>query len=80
MNSMEQKMWDRLLEEKAELVAEVKRLREEQKQIHDLLAEVLPPKSGFPQAGVLLWGLESELKRVVGEIAIILGMAEREEE
>tara|TARA_R100000353_G_scaffold52727_3_gene42057 strand:+ start:1357 stop:1548 length:192 start_codon:yes stop_codon:yes gene_type:complete len=28
MNSLEQKMWDRLLEEKAELVAEVKQLRE----------------------------------------------------
>ena len=28
MNSMEQKMWDRLLEEKNELVTEVKRLRE----------------------------------------------------
>ena len=28
MNSMEQKMWDRLLEEKAELVAEVKQLRD----------------------------------------------------
>jgi hypothetical protein len=60
--------------------AEIKQLREEQKQIHDLLAEVLPPKNGFPQAGVLLWGLESELKRVVGKIAIIMGMAEREEE
>ena len=80
MNSMEQKMWDRLLEEKAELVAEVKQLREERKQFYDLLAEVLPPKSGFPQAGVLLWGLESELKRVTGKMAVILGMVEREEE
>tara|TARA_R100001510_G_C7648806_1_gene206177 strand:+ start:206 stop:499 length:294 start_codon:yes stop_codon:yes gene_type:complete len=62
------------------LLAEVKQLREERKQFHDLLAEVLPPKSGFPQAGVLLWGLESELKRVTGKMAVILGMAECEEE
>ena len=62
------------------LLEAYKRLREQQKQIHELLAEVLPPKSGFPQGGVLLWGLESELKRVVSEVAIILGMAEREEE
>ena len=60
--------------------AEVKQLREEQKQFHDLLAEVLPRKDGTPHMGVTLWGLESELKRVVSEIAIILGMAEREEE
>ena len=33
MNSMEQGMWDRLLEEKAELVAEVKQLREEVKRL-----------------------------------------------
>lgn len=59
---------------------EVIRLREEQKQIRELLAEVLPPKSAFPQAGVLLWGLESELKRVTGKMAIILGMVESEEE
>ena len=63
-----------------ELLTEVKRLREEQKQIHDLLAEVLPRKDGVPHMGTVLWGLESELKRAVGEIAIILGMAEREEE
>ena len=62
------------------LLEAYKQLREQQKQIHELLAEVLPPKSGFPQGGVLLWGLESELKRVVSEVAIILGMAEREEE
>ena len=59
---------------------ELLELREEQKQIHDLLAEVLPRKDGLPHMGTVLWGLESELKRVVGEIAIILGMAEREEE
>ena len=59
---------------------EVIRLREEQKQIRELLAEVLPPKSAFPQAGVLLWGLESELKRVTGKMAVILGMVESEEE
>lgn len=29
MNRLEQKLWDGLLEEKAELVAEVKRLRED---------------------------------------------------
>ena len=59
---------------------EVIRLREEQKQIHDLLAEVLPRKDGVPHMGTVLWGLESELKRVVGEIAIILGTTEGEEE
>ena len=59
---------------------EVIRLREEQKQIRELLAEVLPPKSAFPQAGVLLWGLESELKRVTGKMAVILGMVGSEEE
>lgn len=69
-----------LLGENDELVAEIKQLRDEQKHIHDLLAEVLPRKDGTPHMGVTLWGLESELKRVVGEIAIILGMAEREEE
>ena len=55
-------------------------LLEAYKQIHDLLAEVLPRKDGVPHFGVTLWGLESELKRVVSEIAIIMGMAEREEE
>jgi len=35
MNSMEQKMWDRLLEEKAELVAEIKQLREVVKVVED---------------------------------------------
>ena len=80
MNSLEQKMWDRLLEEKAELVAEVKRLREEQKQMRELLAEVLPRKDGLPHMATVLWGLESELKRVVTEVAIILGMLEDEEE
>jgi len=68
------------LENMADLLAEVKRLREEQKQIHDLLTEVLPRKDGTPHMRVTLWGLESELKRVVSEIAIILGMVESEEE
>ena len=40
MNSMEQKMWDRLLEEKAELVAEVKQLREENQRLLDYLVQV----------------------------------------
>jgi len=62
------------------LIEEVKRLREQQKQIHDLFAEVLPRKDGLPQMGVMLWGVESELKRVVSKVAILLGMAESEEE
>ena len=77
---MIQNEWKRTRTELFELREEVVRLREERKQFHDLLAEVLPPKSGFPQAGVLLWGLESELKRVTGKMAVILGMVEREEE
>ena len=36
MNNMEQKMWDRLLEEKFELVAEVKQLREKVKKLSGL--------------------------------------------
>ena len=64
----------------ADLLAEVKRLREERKQIRELLAEVLPRKDGVPHMGTILWGLESELKSTTSEIAIILGMAEREEE
>ena len=70
----------RLIADAPKLLAEVKRLREQQKQIHDLLAKVLPRKDGMPQMGVMLWGIESELKRVVGKVAIILGMAESEEE
>ena len=62
------------------LLAEVLRLREQQKQIHDLLAEVLPRKDGVPHLGTALWGLESELKRVTDKMAVILGMAECEEE
>tara|TARA_R110001592_G_scaffold48007_1_gene151620 strand:- start:4751 stop:5065 length:315 start_codon:yes stop_codon:yes gene_type:complete len=62
------------------LLEEVKRLREERKQIRELLAEVLPRKDGVPHMGTILWGLESELKSTTSEIAIILGMAEREEE
>ena len=77
---MIQNEWKRTRTELFELREEVVRLREERKQFHDLLAEVLPPKSGFPQAGVLLWGLESELKRVTGKMGVILGMVEREEE
>ncbi len=64
----------------AQLIADAPLLLEAYKQIHDLLAEVLPRKDGVPHFGVTLWGLESELKRVVSEIAIIMGMAEREEE
>ncbi len=62
------------------LLAEVKRLREQRKQIRELLAKVLPRKDGLPHMGTILWGLESELKSTTSEIAIILGMAEREEE
>jgi len=63
-----------------QLIADAPLLLEAYKQIHDLLAEVLPRKDGVPHFGTALWGLESELKRVVNEIAIIMGMAEREEE
>jgi hypothetical protein len=62
------------------LLEEVKRLREQRKQIRELLAKVLPRKDGLPHMGTILWGLESELKSTTSEIAIILGMAEREEE
>ncbi len=70
----------RLIADAPLLLAEVQRLREERKQIRELLAEVLPRKDGVPHMGTILWGLESELKSTTSEIAIILGMAEREEE
>ena len=79
-NIDEMQMNAQLIADAPKLLAEVKRLREQQKQIHDLLAKVLPRKDGMPQMGVMLWGIESELKRVVGKVAIILGMAESEEE
>lgn len=53
-------------------------LRDKQRRIHDLLTEVLPRTDGTPHKRVMLWGLESELKRVVGEIAIVLGMVDVE--
>ena len=65
--------WKYVVNEHNDLLAEVKQVRQ-------LLAEVLPRKDGVPHLGATLWGLESELKRVVSEIAIILDMAEREEE
>ena len=72
---------DRLLALDAPLLLEeVERLREERKQIRELLAEVLPRKDGVQHMGTVLWGLESELKSTTSEIAIILGMVECEEE
>ncbi len=64
----------------AALIADAPLLLEAYKQVRELLTEVLPRKDGLPHMGTILWGLESELKRVVSEIAIIMGMAEREEE
>jgi len=79
-DEVDEEAWRNKLTMLDELLAEVQRLREERKQIRELLAEVLPRKDGVPHMGTILWGLESELKSTTSEIAIILGMAEREEE
>ena len=79
-DEVDEEAWRNKLTMLDELLAEVQRLREERKQIRELLAEVLPRKNGVPHMGTILWGLESELKSTTSEIAIILGMAEREEE
>jgi methenyltetrahydromethanopterin cyclohydrolase len=52
MNSMEQKMWDRLLEEKAELVAEIKQLREVVKVVEDAVKTHIAWEAGASETFV----------------------------
>mgnify|MGYP000648462361 CR=1 FL=1 len=55
MNSMEQKMWDRLLEEKAELVEEVKRLHRVIAQVWDLMQN-----SNHEEREMFFWGIDGK--------------------